>query len=205
MSPHHPSSTAPLTELEFAVVDLETTGLSPDEHHILQIGVVIIDSGGRELDSWSTFVKPPRWPFTKLGPRNVHGISTAQLWRAPRLTSALRTLARLLDGRVFTAHNVDFDLTFLDHDSMSYGVTLPDVPVVCTLSLSRSLDPSFSRSHRLGDLCNHYGITLERAHDALEDARATGQLLPHLIGEAGVTSSDELFVRSAPRSRQRRT
>lgn len=204
MSPFEPTPVPSLDQLEFAVVDLETTGLVPSEHHILQIGVVVSDSTGRELGSWNTFVKPPGWPFAKLGPRNVHGISNAQLWRAPRLDRALRRLAELLEGRVFTAHNVDFDLTFLDHDSRAHGVALPDSPVVCTLSLSRSLDPSFSRSHRLGDLCTHYGITLERAHDALEDARATSQLLPHLIGESGVSSSAELFERSAPRSRQRR-
>jgi len=204
MSPFDTPASPPLDRLEFAVVDLETTGLTPDEHHILQIGVVVSDANGREIYSWSTFVKPPGWPFARLGPRNVHGISNAQLWRAPRLGPALRHLAELLDGRVFTAHNVDFDLTFLDHDSQSLGVPLPDVPVVCTLSLSRSLDPSFSRSHRLGDLCDRYGITLERAHDALEDARATSRLLPHLIGEAGVSSSTELFERSAPRSRRRR-
>ena len=192
-----------MTALEFAVVDLETTGLNPKEHDILQIAVVVTDAAGHELQAWSTFVKPPRWPFAALGPRNVHGISNLQLWRAPRLGRALRRLAQHLEGRVFTAHNVDFDLTFLDHDAQERGIRLPDSPVVCTLSLSRSLDPNFSRSHRLGDLCVRYGIVLERAHDALEDARATGQLLPHLISEAGVTSSDELFNRSAPRSRRR--
>ena len=195
--------TAGLTDLRFAVVDIETTGLEPSEHQILQIALVLCDSAGTVLGTWSTYVKPPRWPFGRLGPRNVHGITWWALRGAPDTRTALASLAERLAGRVFTAHNVDFDLTFLKLHAERTGVALPIESVVCTLTLSRSLDRSGSRSHRLVDLCEHYGVTLERAHDALEDARATAGILPYLLGESGITSAAELFAAAAPSGRRR--
>jgi DNA polymerase-3 subunit epsilon len=107
-------------------------------------------------------------------------------------------LVRRLDGRVFVAHNADFDLGFIRHHAAACGVELPNLPVLCTLALSRSLDPGFERSHRLGDLCVQYGIALERAHDALEDALATAALLPYLIAESGITDVETLLRAGAP-------
>ena len=195
---------AALADARFAVVDIETTGLEPADHHILQIAVVHSDSTGRVLSSWSTYVKPPRWPFASLGPRDVHGISRRSLRGAPRVREALAELADHLRGEVFTAHNVDFDLPFLQHHAHLAGVELQVVAPVCTLALSRSLDPSATRSHRLVDLCERYGVELTRAHDALEDSRSTAGILPHLIKESGVVTLDELRSAAAPSGRRRR-
>lgn len=195
---------AALADARFAVVDIETTGLEPADHEILQIAVVHCDAAGRVLSTWCTYVKPPWWPFASLGPRNVHGISRRSLRGAPRVHEALAELARQLQGAVFTAHNVDFDLPFLQHHAQLAGVDLPVTGPVCTLMLSRSLDPSASRSHRLTDLCERYGIALTRAHDALEDARATAGVLPRLIAEAGLSTLDELRTAAAPTGRRRR-
>lgn len=192
-----------IDDLRFAVVDIETTGLEPSENHLLQIAVVLCDSSGTVEGTWVTYVKPPHWPFSTLGPRHVHGITRLALRRAPDAATALRALAPHLEGRVFTAHNVDFDLPFLQHHASRLGVHLPTGPVVCTLTLSRSLDRPASRSHRLTDLCEHYGVALERAHDALEDARATAGVLAHLIDESGVASPADLFAAAAPTGRRR--
>ena len=192
-----------IDDLRFAVVDIETTGLEPTESHILQIAVVLCDSSGTVEGTWVTYVKPPRWPFSTLGPRHVHGISRLALRRAPTAATALQALAPYLEGRVFTAHNVEFDLPFLQHHAGRLGVRLPTGPVVCTLALSRSLDRSASRSHRLTDLCDRYGVVLGRAHDALEDARATAGVLAHLIDESRVASPAELYAAAAPNGRRR--
>jgi DNA polymerase-3 subunit epsilon len=155
------------------------------------------------FDTWCTYVKPPRWPFASLGPRNVHGISNLALRGAPKVREALIALVGQLQGCVFTAHNVDFDLAFLQHHAELAGVALPSAEPVCTLMLSRSLDPSASRSHRLTDLCEHYGVSLIRAHDALEDSRATASILPHLLSEAAVSTIEELRAVAAPSGRRR--
>jgi DNA polymerase III subunit epsilon len=63
---------------------------------------------------------------------------------------------------------------------------------LCTLSLSRRLDPDRTMSHRLSDLCERYGIANERPHDALEDAAATAAVVPHLLRAHGITTQAQL-------------
>jgi DNA polymerase-3 subunit epsilon len=58
--------------------------------------------------------------------------------------------------------------------------------------MSRRLDPDRQRSHRLGDLCDHYGVALDRPHDALCDAAATAAILPRLLDELHITEVAEL-------------
>jgi len=191
-----------IADLRFAVVDLETTSLEPTDGHILQIAVVVADASGAVLSRWSTYVKPPRWPLAGVGPTEIHGIRRFTLRGAPHAAEALRQLALHLDGLVFTAHNADFDLGFVRHHAEQLGVALPAFPVLCTLALSRRLDPAGTRSHRLSDLCTRYDVPLERAHDALEDALATAGVLPHLIAESGITDVDALLAAGAPMPRR---
>ncbi len=193
-----------LRDLRFAVVDLETSGLEATKDQILQIAVVTADCTGAVTDEWCTYVKPPRWPFASVGPREVHGISRRMLREAPNTATALAALAERLDGAVFVAHNVDFDLGFVRHHAAAHGVAVPEVPVVCTLTLSRSLDPAAKQSHRLSDVCRRYGVELERAHDALADARAAAALLPHLIAAVGIDDAAELLRLGMPVSQRRR-
>jgi len=81
---------------------------------------------------------------------------------------------------------------FLDRAARRTGVPLELGPRLCTLRLSRRLDPERNRSHRLVDLCERYDVPLERAHDALHDATATAAVLPHLLAAHGVTRPDDL-------------
>ena len=190
-----------LDGLRFAVVDVETTGLQVTRHHILQIAVVTVDVNGRRLDEWSTYTRGRRWPLTHLGPRRIHGISRAMLRHAPTRPAALAEFARRVDGTVLTAHNAEFDLSFLLRAAERYRVRLPEVPLVCTLALSRSLDPDAARSHRLVDVCRRYGVDLDRPHDALADAQATAAALAHLVRDAGITTWDQLAAAGTPRRR----
>lgn len=191
-----------IADLRFAVVDLETTSLEPTDGHIVQIALVLADASGAVHDTWATYVKPPWWPFSSVGPTEIHGIRRSTLRGAPHAATALRELAKRLEGTVFTAHNADFDLGFVRHHAAANGVTMPTVPVLCTLALSRRLDPASARSHRLGDLCERYGVPLDRAHDALEDARATAGILPRLIEESGIASVDALLAAGTPMPRR---
>jgi DNA polymerase-3 subunit epsilon len=180
----------------FAVVDVETSGLSSRRHRILQIGVVTVE-GGEVVDEWSSLVRL-RWPFQRVGPRRIHGITRRRLRGAPTLDAALREVARRLDGAVFTAHNAPFDAAFLERAARREGIALSLGPRLCTLRLSRRLDPDRTQSHRLGDLCARYGVLAEHPHDALADARATAAVLPHLLAAHGVSTSaqlDELYER----------
>lgn len=187
------------------VVDLETSGLSTRRHRILQLAAVTV-ADGEIVDEWSTLVRL-RWPLQRVGPRRVHGIRRRTLRGAPTLHDALTELARRLDGAVLCAHHVAFDGPFLDRAAARTGVALPSEPRLCTLELSRSLDPERRRSHRLADVCERYGVTNDRPHDALADARATAEVLPHLLAAHGVHGPDDLrpLYESADGARRRGT
>ncbi len=174
----------------FAVVDLETSGFSVRRHRILQIGVVVVEADGTVLDEWSTLVKL-RWPLQRVGPTKVHGITRRMLADAPRMDDVLTQLGDRLDGALFTAHNARFDAAFLVRAARRRtGLELG--PRLCTLRMSRRLDPERQASHRLSDVCARYGVVLDRPHDALADAAATAAVLPHLITAHGITDRDDL-------------
>lgn len=179
----------------FAVVDLETSGFSTRRNRILQLGLVTIEGDGRVVDTWSTLVRL-RWPFSRVGPTHVHGITRTMLKGAPGLDEVLDELGDHLDGAVFTAHNASFDGEFLQRATRRRA---DDDPVrtaletrLCTLRMSRRLDPERARSHRLADLCDRYDIDLDRPHDALADAEATAAVLPHLLREHEITDCGQL-------------
>lgn len=179
----------------FAVVDLETSGLSTRRHRILQLAMVTVEGDGTVLDEWSTFVKL-QWPLQRVGPTHVHGITRSTLKDAPRLDDVLTEFGERLEGSVFTAHNAAFDAGFLlraasrrsGNDAVHRGLD----PRLCTLRMSRRLDPDRQQSHRLGDLCERYDVALDRPHDALADAAATAAVLPHLLAGHEITSRDQL-------------
>jgi DNA polymerase-3 subunit epsilon len=81
-----------------------------------------------------------------------------------------------LDGAVLVGHNLRFDLSFLTAECNQVGYSFPAMPALCTLRLAYLLQPG-PASRRLADCCASVGIGLDGAHSALEDARATAQLL----------------------------
>ncbi len=179
-----------LTLPRFAVVDIETSGLSLRRHRILQVAVVTVDDGVI-VDEWSSLVKL-RWPWQRVGPRAVHGIDRRMLRTAPDRRQVLQELAGRLDGTVFTAHNAAFDWSFIERAARRDRVVLPSVRRLCTLRLSRRLDPDRTASHRLDDLCVRYDVTNSRPHDALADARATAAVLRHLLAANQVAEAGDL-------------
>ena len=182
----------PLGETTFAVVDVETSGLSARRHRLLQVAVVVARSDGTVVESWSTYVRPRFRLVARLGPRHIHGITRRRLKGAPQLAEAIEQIEQRLAGHVLTAHNLGFDQAFLRAGARRSGRRLPNAPEVCTLTIARRMDPENTYSHRLADLCSRYSIRLDDAHDALADATATAALLPHLIAGSGATTLDEL-------------
>ena len=184
--------------LRFAVVDVETSGLSPRRNRVLQVAVVTATADGTVLDRWSSYVRPRwRWMF-RLGPKRIHRIERSTLRRAPKVADVLTQFATAIDGSVLTAHNLKFDRSFLTAAAVRAGRELPIDRQLCTLELSRSLDPERQYSHGLAGLCRKYEIPLTNHHDALADAEATVALLPHLLTAGGLTNAAEFaqFVRS---------
>jgi DNA polymerase-3 subunit epsilon len=182
----------PIRDVRFAVVDTETTGLSTDHDRVLQIGVVVARGDGRVEHQFSTYLKRLTWGFGHVGAFHVHGITRKQLRHGVNPVEALEMMNVLIDGCVFTAHNAKFDLGFLRSDSVRLEVPLKVTGPLCTLNLSRRLDPDRTMSHKLRDVAARYGKSTDRPHDALADALLTAAVLPSLLDAHRVSTYGEL-------------
>ncbi|GAB2859195.1 exonuclease domain-containing protein [Lentzea nigeriaca] len=163
----------------YAVVDVETTGLSPGHHHrVIEVAVVHVDPSGRRTDEWCTLVNPRR----DLGAQHVHGISAAEARRAPDFAGIAGELAARLSGRVLVAHNVSFDLRFLRAEFARLGHEFV-ASGLCTMELSGRYLGASSRS--LAACCAAAGVPMGTAHSALHDARASAGLLVRCLDRVG--------------------
>ena len=166
----------------YAVFDVETSGLSSKWHRILQIGVVVVDADGTVLREWSSYVKPF---LGQVGATHIHGLTRQGLRNAPTFRAIAPELVATLNGSTIVAHNIGFDWAFLRRALRRAGYIPPDPVRMCTLQMSRVLDPERQLRHRLIDVSGRYDIELTKAHDALSDARATAGVLPRLIAATG--------------------
>jgi DNA polymerase-3 subunit epsilon len=174
----------------FAVVDVETSGLSRRRHRVLQIAVVTVDHEGNVIDRWDSLVRPR---FGRVGPTHIHGLTGRALRRAPAFAEVGPELVARLDGAVFTAHNAEFDWAFISAALRRAGYAPPDVQRLCTMRLSRAVTEADDvTSHRLVDVCARHGIAITRAHDARADAEATAAVLRPLLVDGGLTPSSDL-------------
>lgn len=197
----------PLSETTFVVVDLETTGTRASSDEITEIGAVRIH-GGEVRAEMSTFVA-----IDGVLPAHISrltGIVPTDLRDAPALGEVMSTFLEFSHGAVLVAHNARFDLGFLRAAAAATGHEWPDPPSLCTLALARRiLHPGETRGHRLGTLAVHLGATVEPNHRALQDARATVDILHALIarvGDCGVSTLSELRAydgRLSPEVRRR--
>jgi DNA polymerase III epsilon subunit family exonuclease len=198
-------ATRRLSEQEWVVVDVETTGGSPGHgDRIIEIGAVRV-VGGRLADRYVTLVNPRRPlppPITSLT-----GILERDVARAPTFEQIVPELTEVLSGRVFVGHNASFDWRFLCAEmERSSGQTLVGRRL-CTLRLARRL-LSHVPSRALGALAHHCGIDMEVHHRALDDAVATARLLVRFLDdlyEREVDDWDALqaFFRVRPAKRRR--
>ena len=172
----------PLTEVSFAVVDVETTGGSFQQgHRIMEIAVVEV-RGGALVDEWRTLVNPGR-PVPQFV-QGLTGIHAGLVADAPAFEHVADEVHRRLEGRVFVAHNAAFDWHFVSAELVEATGRVPEVPRLCTVRLVRSLIPRLKRRN-LDAVTAHYGIPIHERHRAYGDALATARVLVRLIDEAG--------------------
>ena len=162
--------------LPFAVLDVETTGLSPARDRIIEIAVVRCAPDGSFLDEWSTLVDPGRDP----GPTHIHGITASDLEGAPSFEDIAEELRERLAGSMVAAHNLSFDAGFLAAEFQRAGSTTPDQPAVCTLLLARHVLKG-NKGYSLAACAATLGIDHPNAHRALADTRVTASVLAAMI------------------------
>ena len=164
----------------YAIVDIETTGGYASSHGITEIAVYIHD-GNRVVKHFETLINPqqniPRY-ITALT-----GIDNSMVANAPSFEEIAETLFELLQAKIFIAHNVNFDYSFINHHLKAAGYTLA-VKKLCTVRLGRKVFPGLP-SYSLGNLCRSLQIPIDNRHRAGGDAKATVQLFEHCLASGG--------------------
>ncbi|MFV1961180.1 MAG: DEDD exonuclease domain-containing protein [Acidimicrobiia bacterium] len=184
---------APLFDVTFCVLDLETTGGSPANCEITEIGAVKY-KGGELLGSFQTLVDPGLAipPSITI----LTGITHAMVFDAPRIESALPPFLEFIGASIIVGHNVRFDLSFLNSASIRLGYGRLENKSVDTAALARRLIRPEVRNLRLQTLAAHFRSPVKPVHRALADAEATAHVLHGLlerVGSLGVTNLDDLL------------
>jgi DNA polymerase III subunit epsilon len=183
----------PLADVTFVVVDLETTGGSPKDSAITEVGAVKVRAG-EVLGEFQTLVDPGQEipPYISV----LTGITSMMVAAAPRIDAVLPAFLEFARGAVLVAHNAPFDLGFLRAACEASGIAWPTFASVDTAVLARRL---LTRDEvpncKLGTLAPFFSTSTQPCHRALDDARATVDVLHGLferLGPLGVTSLEEL-------------
>jgi DNA polymerase-3 subunit epsilon len=160
----------------FAIVDIETTGGHASANGITEIAIVL-HNGVEEEGRFSSLVNP-KMPIQKFV-QSLTGITDKMVATAPLFSEVAPKVFNLLKDRVFVAHNVNFDYSFVKHQLGNEGYHL-DVPKLCTIRLSRKIFPGLPK-YGLGALCHHFNIKNESRHRAMGDAKATARLFSLIV------------------------
>ena len=187
-----------LQETTFVVVDLETTGASPKKGAaITEIGAVKV-KGGEIIGEFKSFVNPlspiPEYITA------MTGISDLMLADAPVIDEIFPTFLEFAGSHneaVLVAHNAPFDLSFLKSAAKDLDYEWPKYKTLDTVTIARQLlTKEDVRDCKLGTLAQFFGTKTEPNHRALDDAKATTEILHGLferLGSLEITTLDELL------------
>lgn len=175
---------------EYVVFDIETTGLSPTNNRIIEIGAVRIKDG-RIQDTFSEFVNPEvpiPYTITKLT-----SITDVMVQNAPTIEVILPKFLEYIGDASVVAHNATFDTGFIRENAKRLGLVF-DSTIVDTMTLAHILLPELGK-YTLDRLCKQFGVVNEHHHRACDDAAATAEIfvkMIKMIKEKGITTIHEL-------------
>ncbi len=162
----------PFSNAVFTAFDLETTGLFPGAHRIVEIGAVSFGADG-VLGSFQILVNP-QTPMPEEAGR-INGITDDMLAGQPLISEALPRFLSFLGGSYPVAHNAAFDVGFVCADLARFGLEAPDTPIFDTRIMAKSAFPG-RFSYSLGALRRELGLATDGAHRALADAKVCREL-----------------------------
>lgn len=176
----------------YAIVDIETTGGYAAANGITEIAVYIHD-GKRVVKHFETLLNPQRAiPYFITG---LTGINDAMVADAPTFDEVADVLFELLNDKIFIAHNVNFDYSFLKHHLKASGYELT-AKKLCTVKLTKKVFPGLP-SYSLGNLCRLLKLPIENRHRAGGDAMATVRLFERCLANDGIEHIEQMLKRSS--------
>ncbi len=179
-----------LAEIDFVIIDTETTGLRPGSHRVIEVAGVRV-RGGEVLASFQSLLNPGvRIPsfiaqFT--------GITQDMIATAPHAHEALPGFLSFVEGAIVVGHNVGFDIGFLNYEAQLLGQSFP-IDGLDTIPLARRFLPALKR-FKLDNVAAHLKIATSNRHRALGDARVTAAVFIKLLEMAekqGITTLGQL-------------
>jgi DNA polymerase III epsilon subunit family exonuclease len=176
-----------LDEVIYTVFDFETTGMSyANGDKVVELAFVKYSIKDGVIDEFSSLINPEiSIPYDA---SEVHGIYNDDVANAPTFKVFKERILSFIDGTILVAHNVYFDFRFLNGEMSKFGIEI-NAPHICTMGF-----PGFiggKTKQKLENICNENGISLLNAHSALDDTKATVELLQKHIEEA---HSNNLFT-----------
>jgi DNA polymerase III subunit epsilon len=175
----------------YAIVDIETTGGYAAANGITEISIHVFD-GEKVVEKFETLINPGQ-PI----PRDIQaftGINDEMVANAPKFEDVAENIYTLLHNKIFIAHNVNFDYSFVKAHLNECGFDL-NSKKLCTVRLSRKIFPGFP-SYSLGKLCRSLGITVYERHRAGGDTEATVKVFQLLLQN----DKEEYILKSLHRS-----
>ena len=190
------TTSIPLHDVEFCIIDLETTGGSHEYHSITEIGAVKY-RGGIEIDRFTTLVNPgcaiP--PFITV----LTGITNTMVATAPPIEDTLQPLLNFIGTSVVVAHNARFDIGFINAALLMHDYEPLPNRVLDTVGLARRIVGAEVKNCKLSTLASSFNFPHQPSHRAINDVLATGDLLHLLIERAagfGIFDLDEFAAMS---------
>ena len=167
---------------DFAAIDFETTGLSPNSphsHRVIEIGIVRFSLENGITAEYESVINPQR----DIGPFEIHRISAGEASGAPTFAEVASDVAEMLNGARLIAHNKNFDLRFLRSELDRASISYTDLDAICTMELVGMIKPNSPR--RLTECCEFLGIEVLDAHRALNDARMAANIAISVLNSTG--------------------
>ena len=178
----------------YVVFDLETTGFSPEKNKIIEIGAVKVENG-KITDRFSEFVNPQEpIPFRI---EQLTGIKDSMVMDADTIENILPAFMEFCGDAVMTAHNAEFDMSFIKYNCEKLGIK-KEFTIVDTVAISRILQPHLKK-HTLDTVAKDLGVSLENHHRAVDDAEATAGIFLkfiEMLEEKDIKNLDKLNEQS---------
>jgi DNA polymerase-3 subunit epsilon len=162
--------------LSFAIIDIETTGGYAGANSITEIAIILFD--GKKIEGQYETLVNPGMPIPYFI-TTLTGITNEMVAGAPSFEEVAATIFNLLQGRIFVAHNVNFDYSFVKHHLQLNGFEL-NSKKLCTVRLSRKVFPGYIK-YGLGSICRELNIEMTNRHRAMGDASATVELFSKIV------------------------
>ncbi|GHV17485.1 hypothetical protein FACS18949_04970 [Clostridia bacterium] len=162
--------------MSYCVLDFETTGLSPYNCEVIEVGAVRVKNGELDLN-FASLCKPHGYISRRI--TEITGISERMTMDCPHFDELLPFLIEFIGKDTLVCHNVPFDKGFLDAYCAKAGIDFRPA-TFCTLQASRRLLRGLP-NHKLGTVAAHLGIKNAEAHRALGDAMTTARVLLELL------------------------